>query len=187
MWSRSTHQRESLSSLRACTFLSSQVRLLERRANRRFSAFPSSSGLAVARPRAGFTLLEVMIVVAIVAILATIALPAYSQYITRANRTQAKQFLQDIANRQEQYLLDQRSYTATIGSGGLEMTPPTETSGLYTFGADTDTGVGKDCLGAGLPVPGYTITATAIGGQASDGALCLDSVNNKTPADKWQK
>jgi type IV pilus assembly protein PilE len=125
-----------------------------------------------------------MIVAVIVAVLAAIALPAYSQYVTRANRTQAKQFLQDIANREEQYLLDQRGYSGTLGSGGLGMTPPTETSGLYTF---TPSAGGNDCTGAALPTPGYSITATAIGTQASDGALCLDSVNNRTPIDKWEK
>ena len=90
----------------------------------------------------------------------------------------------DIANRQEQYLLDQRSYAGTIGSGGLGMTAPSETSGLYAFAT---TAGGNDCLGVALPTPGYTITATAIGGQVSDGDLCLDSVNNKTPATKWGK
>jgi len=137
--------------------------------------------------RDGFTLLEVVITVAIVTVLAAIALPSYTQYVIRANRAQAKQFLEDIANRQEQYLLDQRSYTATIGSGGLGMTAPQETSGLYTFGAGTNDGGAKDCLGTALPTPGYTLTATAIGGQASDGDLCLDSLNHKTPGAKWKR
>jgi type IV pilus assembly protein PilE len=139
------------------------------------------------RPRdaeLGFTLIELIIAVVIVGILAAIALPSYNQQILRANRAQAKQFLEDIANRQEQYLLDQRSYTGTIGSGGLGMTAPQETAGRYTFAAAAG---GNDCLGAALPAPGYSVTATAIGAQASDGNLCLDSINQKTPADKWQR
>jgi len=134
--------------------------------------------------RNGFTLIELLITVAVVAVLAAIALPSYTQYVMRANRAQAKQFLQDIANREEQYLLDQRSYTATIGSGGLGMTAPQETSGLYTFAAAAG---GNGCLGAALPTPGYTLTATATGGQVGDGDLCLDSVNNKTPTAKWNR
>lgn len=141
-------------------------------------------GRRALRDGRGFTLIELLIVTAIVAILAAIALPSYRQHVVRANRAQAKQFMEDVANRQEQYLLDQRSYTAAIGSGGLGMTAPQETSGLYTFAAANG---GNDCLGTALPTPGYTLTATAVGGQASDGNLCLDSVNHKTPIDKWQR
>jgi type IV pilus assembly protein PilE len=134
--------------------------------------------------QAGFTLAELLIAVAIVGILAAIALPSYQQQILRANRAQAKQFLEDIANRQEQYLLDQRAYTTKIGTGGLGMTPPQETTGRYSFAALAS---GNDCVGVALPAPGYSLTATAIGAQATDGNLCIDSVNHKTPTDKWQR
>src|SRR5690349_13963671 len=83
---------------------------------------PAGDSLRSARDRrcvdGGFTLIELVIAVVIVGVLAAIALPAYTQQILRANRAQAKQFIEDIANREEQYLLDQRSYTATIGGGG---------------------------------------------------------------------
>src|SRR5262245_43556871 len=172
MWIGCILQREAFSTRRARTPLESQ-------GGRRRSP-------AHCRGRAsrGFTLIEVMITCVIVAVLAAIALPLYTQHIVRANRTQAKQFMSDIANRQEQYLLDQRAYTDTIGTGGLGMTAPQETSGLYTFGTAVG---GNDCLGAALPTPGYTVTATATGSQASDGSLCLDSVNHRTPTDKWGK
>ena len=79
----------------------------------------ASKSNAAAASRNGFTLLELMIVCAIVAVLAAIALPSYRNYVVRANRAQAKQFMGDIANREEQYLFDQRSYTTTVGTGGL--------------------------------------------------------------------
>ena len=138
----------------------------------------------ITSPGRGFTLLELVIVVTIVGILAAIALPSYRQYILRANRAQAKQFMGDVAQREEQYRLDQRSYTATIGTGGLNMTPPAETTPNYTFSVAI---TGNDCSGAALSALGYTITATAIGGQAVDGNLCLDSLNQKTPIAKWGK
>jgi type IV pilus assembly protein PilE len=49
------------------------------------------------RPISGFTLIELMIVVAIVAILASIALPSYTSYIARARRADARTQLRQAA------------------------------------------------------------------------------------------
>lgn len=59
----------------------------------------------------GFTLIEVMIVVAIIAILVGIALPNYREYVLRSNRAVAKGAILEVASRQEQYFLNNRSYT----------------------------------------------------------------------------
>ena len=59
----------------------------------------------------GFTLVELMIVLVVIAVLAAIALPSYQTYVIRAKRAQAQQFMQDIANREEQFRLDARTYT----------------------------------------------------------------------------
>jgi type IV pilus assembly protein PilE len=132
----------------------------------------------------GFTLLEILTVVAIVGILAAIALPSYNSYVIRANRSQAKQALQDIANREEQYRLDARSYTTTLGSGGLGYTTPSDVAVNYSFTAAT---TGNDCNGNAVVAPAYVLTATAQGPQLSDGNLCLDNTGNKTPTDKWAR
>lgn len=125
----------------------------------------------------GFTLTELLTVVVIIGILAAVAYPSYQNYIIRANRSAAQQFMLDIANREEQYMLDARVYTATIGAGGLALTTPAQLTSRYTFAV---------ALNAGPP-PAYTITATAIGPQAGDGALTLASDGTKAPADKWKK
>jgi type IV pilus assembly protein PilE len=138
------------------------------------------------RPRparlAGFTLIEMLIVVLIVATLAAIALPAYRNAIIKSNRSAAQQFMSDVSNREEQYLLDQRFYTATIGAGGLNTTPTTEVAANYTFAGAV---AGNDCNGTAVVPPAYVITATANGAQSTDGNLCLDSLGHKTPATKW--
>jgi type IV pilus assembly protein PilE len=59
----------------------------------------------------GFTLMELMIVVAVVAILGAIALPSYNQHVIRGNRTAAQRFMMDVADREEQFLNSMRAYT----------------------------------------------------------------------------
>jgi type IV pilus assembly protein PilE len=130
----------------------------------------------------GFTMIEVLITVAIITILISIALPSYSNVMLKLNRTAGQQFMMDIANKEEQTSLDLRGFTATIGNGGLGLTPTSDVAANYTFAVAL---TGNDCLGSSLSAPGYVITATAVGKQASDGSLCLDSRNNRTPATKW--
>lgn len=129
-----------------------------------------------ARQGGGFTLIEVMITVAIVAILASIALPSYRQYIIRAKRSAAQAQMMDIANRQQQFLIANRSYankTALTGSGYIL---PAEVSSNYSYEVTLQE--------AGLP-PAFTITFTPIGSQVGDGDLGLTSEGVKTPGNKW--
>ncbi|MCB5185939.1 prepilin-type N-terminal cleavage/methylation domain-containing protein [Methylobacillus gramineus] len=58
----------------------------------------------------GFTLIELMIVVAIIAILASIAVPAYSRYVARAKVAEAISQLSDVRNRMERSYQDRRIY-----------------------------------------------------------------------------
>lgn len=60
----------------------------------------------------GFTLIEVMIVVAIVALLASIALPAYTTYITRGKLSEAQSTLQAMRTEAEQFFQDNRTFVA---------------------------------------------------------------------------
>lgn len=144
----------------------------------------------------GFTLIELMITAAVIGILAAVAYPSYQDYVIRANRSAAQQFMLNVASREEQYLLDARAYIATtdaqfkLGAGGLNLTSPPELSSRYTFGVVV--------AAAGLP-PTYAITATPIGPQARDlydplgnaannvGPLTLDNLGQKRPAVKWTR
>ena len=123
--------------------------------------------------RKGFTIVELMIVIAIVAILVALALPSYTQYIRKANRGEAQQLLMNWANNQEIWRANDIDY-ATTG----ELTAPTHTK--YTFALPIRTATT------------YTLTATATGDQANDknhgtacSALTLDQSNAKTPPECW--
>ena len=134
----------------------------------------------------GFTLIEMMVTAAIIAIIAAIAIPQYSQYVIRGNRAAAEAFMMDVANREKQYLLDARSYTAnwalTDPTPNLSMTAPTNVSKNYTIAICLDVA----CSPA-FSAPFFKITATPVPGskQVNDGTLTLDDLGNKGPAGKW--
>jgi type IV pilus assembly protein PilE len=70
------------------------------------------------RKTRGFTLMELMIVVAIVGILAAVAIPSYTQYQTRTKRAIGKSMLSQVANRQEQYFADNKTYADNLSDLG---------------------------------------------------------------------
>ncbi|MBE1160075.1 prepilin-type N-terminal cleavage/methylation domain-containing protein [Dyella sp. 7MK23] len=78
-----------------------------------------------ARGALGFTLIELMVVVAIVAILAAIAMPIYQQQVQRSRRTAAKTALLDVASREEKYYSTNNNYTTSFGSLGYSGAPTT--------------------------------------------------------------
>ncbi len=101
---------------------------------------------------AGFTLIELMIVVAIVAILATIALPAYNDYIKRGNLVDGTNLLSAYRARMEQYYQDARTYKSS-GAAFTTPCPSSVTVGKWTY----------DCPAATLTDSTYTITASGSG------------------------
>ena len=109
----------------------------------------------------GFTLMELMITVAVVGILAAVAFPSYTQYIVRANRSAAQSFMFSVNNKQEQYMLDARSYAANLTA--LNMTVPVEVSERY------DVTVASNM--AATP-PTYLVTAAPKGVQLSRDTKC---------------
>jgi type IV pilus assembly protein PilE len=69
--------------------------------------------MRITRPY-GFTLLELMIVVAVIIVLASIALPMYTEHVRKGKRSEALQALGDLQLRQEKWRADNPSYATTF-------------------------------------------------------------------------
>lgn len=102
----------------------------------------------------GFTLIELMIVVAIVAILAAVAIPSYQQYIQKSRRVDAKETLTRMAALQERFFFQNSAYTADRSDLGGEFSP----EGWYRIDMPPDTVTDST----------FVITAIAIGAQKND-------------------
>ena len=73
----------------------------------------------VRRDARGFTLIELMVVIVIVALLAALGYPAYGTFITKARRQAARNVIYQLADRQEQFFLDNKVYAANLTTMGF--------------------------------------------------------------------
>ena len=116
----------------------------------------------------GFTLIELMIVVAIVAILAAIAYPSYQDSVRKTKRGDGKAAVVELANFMERVYTETNAYPAVV--------PADITSENYNLS-----------INVGAPVGGYTLTAAPIPPQDLDscGTMTMTSTNVGTPANCW--
>ena len=120
----------------------------------------------------GFTLIEIMVVVAIVAILAAIAMPSYNRYTFRSRRVDGKNLLLSVANAQERYYATYNRYGSLTAIGFANPAP--SGNGYYNVTV---------VIPAGSSSQSYTATAQPQNTQSTDacGALTVNSTGVKTP------
>lgn len=98
--------------------------------------------------RRGFTLVELMIVVAILGVLGVLAIPAYQRYVTDAKVSEAKAVLHEIRLLQEQYFADRRTYLEGADTAALEadlygFEPSARVKANYNFKVEAGTATGN--------------------------------------------
>ena len=123
----------------------------------------------------GFTLIELMIVIAIVGILAGLGYPTYTSHVAETRRTKAEACLMELSQGMERHYTMNMSYA---DAGLMQTQCRTELEEYYQFGF------------SGTPDAGsYTLVATAIGIQASRddncASLSLNQNSVKSPAACW--
>jgi type IV pilus assembly protein PilE len=119
---------------------------------------PNNQGMeniSHARYRAGFTLIELMIVMAIAAILAAIALPAYQSSVRKGRRSDAIDATAAVQLAQERWRANNPSYSTEIVDE-LNLGTTLSKSGYYQLSLSDASGTG------------YTLTATAVTGKGQE-------------------
>ena len=114
------------------------------------------------RRNRGFTLIELMVVLAVIAILAAIAVPSFTRQVQRSHRADAVRGVSDLQLRQERWRASNATYAAdlaTLMGSSATATAYNNASDYYTFSTAPVTG----STGSS-----YTVTATPKGVQASD-------------------
>ncbi len=121
----------------------------------------------------GVTLVEMMVVLVILGIVVMVAFPSYTQFIVRAKRNAGTSMLLQIANRQQQFFMNNKQYSATLAGLGFGADPFMITDdGSFCAAGDADRLYSFALSNATATT--YTLTATPQLRQADKDMACAN-------------
>jgi len=149
---------------------------------------PPRTQARISRVARGFTLIELMIVVAVIGILTSIALPAYQKYIRESRRADAKSAVLDLASREERFFSANNTYTTSATALGYGSAFPlaVNASGQSYYSLSVPSVTAASGTGATAVAPGFTGLATPTGSQTADAncyAYQIDQLGTQTNVD----
>ena len=114
------------------------------------------------RKEKGFTLVELLVVVAIIGILAAIAIPQFSQYRVKAYNSTAKSDLRNLVSAEEAYYADHQAYVTDTGAGSLGVTASSNVTLHATAASGGGTWTGSSVHSKGDQTYTYSSASGAI-------------------------
>lgn len=157
----------------------------------------------IKKMRKGFTLIELMIVVAIIGILAAIAIPNFMKFQARSKQSEAKANLKAMFTAEKAYFQEQETYSSLVNSVGFSP----ERGNRYTYDLagvqwqdrttaiasqlTSETGIEADTFkfGAGSGIssvmPGFFAAEVTTGNQGNFAGTATGNIDADTTLDQW--
>ncbi len=131
----------------------------------------------------GITLIELLVVVAIIAIIAAVGYPSYVQHIVDTKRTTARNLLMQVADRQQQFFMDNKSYASDMTDLGFTRNPHWVGDDGRAVAAGDANGVYIVAVVA-VGATAWTAVAAPLNGQATRDTECGTFVLNQA-GNQW--